>query len=167
MRRLVLIRHAKAEQDGASDVERALAPRGLRDAAAIGTWLAAHDIAPDHVVISPSRRTRQTWALIAAELAPAPEPAVDPRIYDNNVDELIAIIHATPATALTVALVGHNPSMHAAAYAIDDGEGDPDARQWLRSEFPTSALAVFEIAGQWADVGPATGRLIAAAAPRG
>lgn len=63
-------------------------------------------------------------------------------------------------------LVGHNPSMHGAAYAIDDGTGDPDAIRWLRSEFPTSAVAIFELAAPWADVGTDCGCLTAAGAPR-
>ena len=55
-RRLVLIRHAKAEATGSSDSVRALAARGRRDAPAIGRWLAAQGIAfvvADHDDIGP------------------------------------------------------------------------------------------------------------------
>jgi phosphohistidine phosphatase len=138
-RRLVLIRHSKAQPNGPSDAERELSPRGLRDATAIGEWLAGQGIDPDHVVISPARRTQQTWAQIAGVLPDAPAPLTDHRIYDNQTEALIAIVT----------------------------DGDAGARRWLRSEFPTSAVAIFEVAAEWPAVGAATGRLVAATAPRG
>jgi phosphohistidine phosphatase len=167
MRRLVLIRHSKAEPGSGSDVDRELSSRGLREAAAIGEFLRDHDVVPDHVVVSPATRTRQTWSQIAGILTDAANGSYDARIYDGGADDLIAIVRESPTSATTVVLVGHNPTVHAAAFAIDDGAGDADARRWLRSEFPTSALAVFEVDGEWHEVGPATGRIVAASAPRG
>jgi phosphohistidine phosphatase len=167
MRRLVLVRHSKAEQGGMADIDRELSSRGLHDAAAIGAFLRDHDIVPDRVVVSPATRTRQTWSQIAGALSGSANASYDERIYDGGADDLVAIVKESPAVATTVLLVGHNPTVHAAAYGIDDGEGDPDARRWLRSEFPTSALAIFEIDGEWHEVGPATGLLVAASAPRG
>jgi phosphohistidine phosphatase len=150
-RRLVLVRHAKAEQGG-PDRERALAKRGRADAAALGRWLTAEGIVPDRVVISPSRRTRQTWELAAPPGSPDPE--LDEGIYDNTVDDLLAVIRSTPDDVRTLALVGHNPSVGELAAAFD-----PTLR-----DYPTSATAVFAM-DDW-DQAP-SGRLTASVVPRG
>jgi phosphohistidine phosphatase len=161
------VRHAKAEAGGATDAERALAPRGLRDAAAIGQWLGGLSFSPDRVVVSPARRARQTWALAAAELEASPSPLIDDRLYENTIEDLLAVVADCPVEIETLVLVGHNPSMHGLAVTLDDGAGDPEVRRLLAAEFPTSAVAVFEIAGDWSGVGAGTGRLTAAGVPRG
>src|SRR5690606_35676396 len=66
---LILLRHARAEasRPGQSDHERILAPRGQREAAAMGRAVASRGWRPDRVIASTAARTRQTWA----EAAPA------------------------------------------------------------------------------------------------
>jgi phosphohistidine phosphatase len=60
----------------------------------------------------------------------------------------------------TLLVIGHNPTMAYIAELIDDGEGDPDATTALVTRgFPTSALVVFSVAGDWADLGAGSGRL--------
>ena len=156
----MLIRHAKAA-DGSPDVSRVLAPRGEREAPVIGTWLASQGIHVDHAVVSPSARTRQTWRLAASTMGePAATVEVDDRIYDNNVRNLLAVVHEASDDTQTVALVGHNPSMHELAVILDDGTGDADARAAMASEFPTSTVAVYTVE-EWSDVAPRTCRLVA------
>jgi phosphohistidine phosphatase len=147
--RLVLVRHAKAEREGPSDAERPLASRGRADAAAIGQWLTSHDIAPDQVVISPSLRTRETWQLTRIG---SPAADLDERIYDNTVEDLLAVVRDTSPRVRTLLLVGHNPSMATLAAS------------WAPqlSEFGTSAIAIFEL-DDWSS----PGRLIESATPRG
>jgi phosphohistidine phosphatase len=167
MRTLVLIRHAKAEAHSSADIGRALAERGLLDAAALGKWLGALGITPDAVVVSPARRARQTWALAAAEMGGTPEPITDDRIYENSFEALLDVIHDAPDAVETLVLAGHNPSMHAVAANLDDGTGEAQARLTVSRDFPTSAVAVFTVTSSWAAVDAGTARLIAAAAPRG
>jgi phosphohistidine phosphatase len=164
-RQLVLIRHAKASQGGA-DFERALAKRGEHDSPAIGRWLAEHDLAPDHVVVSPARRTVQTWRLASTGLA-ATEPVFDMRVYRNTVEDLLEVIRPAPAPARTVILVGHNPSLEELAMTLDDGQGDARARRDLATKFPTSAIAVFDVQTEWAKIDSAAGTLRSFAIPRG
>lgn len=147
-RRLVLVRHAKAEQTS-PDLERALSPRGRSDAAAIGRWLASRGITPYRVVVSPSLRTRQTW-----ELAGSTTPEIDRRIYGNTIDDLLEIIRETPDDVQTLVLVGHNPSVGGLAATLD-----PDVQ-----EFPTSATVVFDV-DDW--LRPHGARLVEVAVPRG
>ena len=60
----MLLRHAKSSwKDDLPDVERPLSPRGRRDAAVAGRWLAEHVGRPDLVLCSVAVRTRQTWAV--------------------------------------------------------------------------------------------------------
>ena len=93
VRTLVSVRHAKAERpDGVADIERTLTERGHADAAAIGAWLAHHDMRPDLVICSPAKRTRQTWHGIAVALADAPEVHYEPAAYDGGARDLLDLI---------------------------------------------------------------------------
>jgi phosphohistidine phosphatase len=165
-RQLVLIRHAKAA-DGDVDIERPLTGRGRRDAGAVGRWLGRSGIAIDRVLVSPAQRARETWAAAAAELPGAAAAEVEDRIYDNDVDTLLAVLRDVPDTVQGLALVGHNPSVERLANDLDDGEGDPDSREQLADGYSTSGIAVFEIPGGWADLREHAATLTSFAAPRG
>ena len=166
-RQLVLVRHAKAAQDGGADEDRPLATRGTVDAPAIGRWLTDGGVAPDRVVVSPARRARQTWGLASAEMAGVPEPVLDGRVYDNTVASLLDAVHDTPEGVGTLVLVGHNPSMQETAMTLDDGSGDEATRREMTGKFPTSGVAVFGVEQEWPDVAAGSGRLVAFSAPRG
>lgn len=162
---LVLIRHAKSA-DGPVDIERGLNPRGQRDCGAVGRWLRDQAIAPDRVVVSPALRARLTWAGAAPHVT-GPEPEIDERVYGNDADLLLDIVRESPAEVQTVVLVGHNPTFGELADDLDDGAGDATAHDELQAGFPTSAVAVFELDGDWTDVAPGALRLAAFAVPRG
>lgn len=165
-RRLVLIRHSKAA-DAPVDIDRPLAARGVKDARALGKWIAEVGFTPDRVVVSPARRARQTWEGVAAQLPIAPVAHVDDRIYDNEVPLLLEVVRETPAQIRTLVLVGHNPSFGDLAYALDNGEGEPEATQDLLAGFPTNAVAVFDVPQPWDSVQEHGARLVGFAAPRG
>ncbi len=158
LRRVVLIRHAKAA-DGNVDVERPLTKRGQRDAAQIGAALARLRLAPDRVVVSPARRAGQTWEDASAALPDGPAPVVDARIYDNTLDALLDLIRDTPPDVQTVVMVGHNPSIEELAHALDDEEGDSAVRTSLASGCPTSSIAVFTLSTPFADIAPSSATL--------
>lgn len=151
---------------GSSDSARTLAARGRRDATAIGRWLAEHDIEPDQVVISPAQRTRETWELALAEIGGTPPSTLEPRLYENTIEDVLDVIQAADPGVTTLAIVGHNPSIEGVAATLDDGSGSAP-REEMRRGFPTSGIAVFSFEGDWADVGPATAALEHFAAPRG
>jgi phosphohistidine phosphatase len=163
---LLLIRHAKAVGDAATDTERQLAPRGIRDARALGRWLVEHDLVPDYAVVSPARRAVQTWETAASELGDV-RTGGDDRIYENTLDALLAVILDVAEEPATVAVVGHNPSMHALAVALDDGRGDESSRTSIAASFPTSGVAVFDLAVSWAALTPGGATVRAFATPRG
>jgi phosphohistidine phosphatase len=157
-RRLLLVRHAKAG-DAPVDADRPLTRRGERQAAAIGSWLAESRLVPDVAVVSPARRAAQTWERAAAQLGAPPEPVVEPRIYVNTVEAVLAAVRETDDDVQTLAVVGHNPSIGQLAYDLDDGEGHPEARRDLEQGFPTAAVAVFTLATPFSEVAPQTGTL--------
>src|SRR3954453_10286993 len=60
-RQLVVLRYARAEPGGESDLERELAQRGWDDAVEAGRWLADKGLAPQAALVSAARRTTATW----------------------------------------------------------------------------------------------------------
>ncbi|CAB4724003.1 unannotated protein [freshwater metagenome] len=151
-RRIVVMRHAKAEPIGPSDFERELSPRGVADAEAAGAWLASRDLEPDHVLVSAALRTRQTWEAVAAGAGWGDDAEYDDGLYDAGPETALDLIRATPDDALTLIVVGHNPTMALVAQLLDDGDGDEEASNDLALGYPTAALTVFDFAGDWHDL---------------
>jgi phosphohistidine phosphatase len=163
-RQLIVMRHGKAgDLPGGPDIERALRPRGIRNAGAAGRWLAGRGLVPDLVLCSRARRARQTWQHLAAELGGAPRVVEDPRLYDADATELLGIIAETEPSVSSLMYVGHNP---AAADLADFLIGEA-------VDFPTSAIAVIGLTSSWSELAndttahaAGTGELIAAWRPR-
>jgi len=154
---LIVMRHAKAgELPGGPDFERALRPRGQRDSAAAGRWLAASGFQPDLVLCSAARRTRQTWRHLSEELGGQPEFSAERQLYLADGDDVAELIRQTDERIRTLLYIGHNP---AAAELVGSLTG-------TEPEFPTAAVAVIRLTGTWADTAPGTGELIASWTPR-
>lgn len=159
-RRLVVMRHAKAEQDGPTDFDRPLADRGHVDAADAGAWLADVGFVPDHALVSAALRTRETWAALASGAGWDLEPELDRGLYSAEPATAIDLIATVDDGVQALVVVGHNPTMAYLAQLLGDGEGDPELEGELYAGFPTSATAVFEYDGAWADLGEGSARLV-------
>lgn len=154
MAALIVLRHSKAASPlGTPDIDRPLAGRGRRDAKAAGDHLRAAGLVPDRIICSPALRTRQTLEGLGLD-TPAD---LEPRVYDNDVDDLLDLLREQPDDPQTLLLVGHNPSLH---QLVHDLTGTAD------ESFPTSATAVIEFDGRWSDLGAGAGRLVALWTPR-
>ena len=158
-RRLLLIRHATAAEGRPIDADRPLTGSGVRHAGAIGSWLQQGELTPDRVLVSPALRAAQTWQHAGAQLAEAPQPVTDPRIYDNTVGQVLATIREAPDDARTVAVVGHNPSIGELSAILGDDGGSPEARQAVDRGFPAGGVAVFILPGPFAAVEPGSATL--------
>jgi phosphohistidine phosphatase len=172
MRRLMLFRHAKTENEAPSgrDEDRRLDNRGHRDAAEIGSWIGRHPPFPDLVLVSHAMRALQTWEVAweaMKELASEPEVELVPELYGADVSQLLeAIRDASFADPKRLMLVGHNPGMHGLALALA-GSGDHAGRKALTDNLPTSGLAIFDFdIDDWADVAFRRGRLAVFVSPK-
>lgn len=148
-RRLVVIRHARAESWGESDHARVLASTGVADAEAAGEWLLDQGVTPDHALVSGAQRTRDTWAALAEGAGWSLEPEYDEALYSAGHETALDIIRGAPADAQVLVVIGHNPTMASLAQLLDDGEGDPQAGVDMTMGFPPCALAVFDVDGDW------------------
>jgi phosphohistidine phosphatase len=157
---IVLMRHAKAEQGGSSDLERELSVRGHDDAAEAGAWLADRGIAPDVALVSAAARTRQTWASLAKAAGWDLDPSFDRGLYTAGPETALDLMRATSDGARTLVVVGHNPTIAYLASMLDDGEGDDEAANEMATGFPTGALTVMEYDGAWADLDPECARVV-------
>ena len=172
MRRLMLLRHAKTEHDAPSgrDQDRRLDHRGHRDAAEIGGWIGRHPPFPDHVMVSPAARARQTWEIAWAAMqqhAAPPQVEFLPELYGADPAELLqAVRAATAEDPKRLMMVGHNPGMHELALMLI-GSGDAAARSALADNLPTSGLVIFDFAvDDWNDVTFRRGRLVLFVSPK-
>lgn len=116
-RRLVLVRHAKAEsgEEGA-DHDRRLTSRGERDADATAGWLAGQVDVVDHVWVSSARRAQQTWAALARALPDPTDVVVDRALYLAGGRDVLE--HLAAADHAVSVLVGHNPTMEQVVMAL-------------------------------------------------
>jgi len=172
MRRLMLLRHAKTENEAPSgrDEDRRLDNRGHRDAAEIGSWIGHHPPFPDLVLVSHAMRAMQTWEIAweaMKELVSEPEVELVPELYGADVSQLLETIRdASSADPKRLMLVGHNPGMHELVLALAGG-GDRAGRKALTDNLPTSGLAIFDFdLDDWADVAFRRGRLAVFVSPK-
>ncbi|MER5886306.1 histidine phosphatase family protein [Streptomyces sp. NPDC001941] len=164
-RRIVLLRHAKADWPQVSDHDRPLAERGRKDAPVAGRRLAEAGFAFDLALCSTAVRTRETWKLAVQELPQRPRTVYEDRLYEASLGELIAVLNETPEDVNDLVMIGHNPGTHALADALaGEVEGDALARM-NRAGFPTAAFAVVSFTGTWKSVEHGVGKLVSFWAP--
>ncbi|MBB1252077.1 SixA phosphatase family protein [Streptomyces alkaliterrae] len=158
-RRIVLLRHAKADWPEVPDHERPLADRGRQDAPLAGGWLAAQGLVPQLTLCSTAVRTRETWKLAVPQLPERPRTVYEERLYEASPGEIIAVVNEVPDEYTDVLVVGHNPGVQGTAQVLT-GEADEEAGTRLeRRGFPTSAIAVLEFTGSWKALQPGAARL--------
>lgn len=162
-RTLVLLRHAKAERPaGVHDIDRPLTARGHADAAAVGAWLRRHQLLPDEIICSPSKRTRQTWHGVALALGTSGSAVrYEEAVYSGGSRDLLKFIRSAADSSGTVLLIGHNPSVTDLSALLDPAASrDSDG---LR----TSGIAVHRFEGAWSECAPGSAPLTATHTARG
>lgn len=160
MRRLMLLRHAKSNwPEGMPDRERPLAARGRETAPVMGRYLADELLLPDLVLVSPARRTLETWELVAPMLTEKPPSHIEPRIYEAPSHRLLQVVQEVEPPVATLLMIGHNPGFEELASSLIS-HGDRYAAARMSQKYPTCGLAVldFEIE-DWRDLALRSGRL--------
>lgn len=140
--RLVLLRHARAVPPIRDDHERSLDPTGWREAAATARRLRALGWAPDRILCSDARRTRETAEACAGEWPELPPAEPTPRLYAADPPAVAELVARTADAIATLWLIGHNPTMEELAGQLGR----------LRVGLGTADAALLEIdAASWAE----------------
>lgn len=151
---LVLLRYGKSDWSvAASDRDRPLTSRGVRQAREAGRWIGER-LDVELAVVSVARRAQQTWEVAGAELPREPARADADELYTFDGREVVAVVRSLPQDVGCAVLVGHNPAFEEVVELLT-GE---------RIEMPTSALAVLRL-GSWAAAGGSRGDLVAHGRP--
>ena len=173
-RTLWLLRHAKTVTDpppGGTDFDRVLAPRGRRDATALGKLFAGEGEGlgsaftgvprPTVALVSPAARTRATAELVLADMDQPPSFRFDEDLYGAEPDEVLAFLHELPDDVPAAMVVGHNPTAQALSQGLLSARDKKGQSLAVRSGFPTCALGVYRFpAEHWADVTPRSATLL-------
>lgn len=152
--RLLLLRHAKSSWDEPAlpDAERPLAPRGRRNAAALGARLARRRLRVDRVLCSPSRRTRETLALLS--LDPSIPVSFPEPLYLASARTLLARLRRLPPRVRSVLVIGHDPGLEHLVRSLAK-DGRPKALRRFAQGFKTGALAELRVPDEgWRSLQP-------------
>ena len=165
MRRLLLLRHAKAVAGGgkSGDHLRGLNERGRKDAAKMATALQHNDYIPQLVLCSASKRTVETWEHVAPELDATPKVEFLESLYLASWKTIAQTIRDDGGGAPVLLVIGHNPGIEELAQALlRKPQSEPERKQLdlLKEKFPTAALAVIDFAiDTWSEISTGTGAL--------
>lgn len=163
MKRLILMRHAKAvpAAPGEPDRDRPLAERGHRDATLMGQSI-AEDLPPDLILCSPSLRTVETMADVAAAFSDTTKCVSVESLYGGDPAAYLAAVADGGGREHCLLVIGHNPTIHATALML---ARDPGAK--MRAKFPTGAAAIlaFDV-DDWPAVRPGRGKLVRFVRPK-
>jgi phosphohistidine phosphatase len=95
------------------------------------------------------------------------DAVLDPGLYSAGPYSALEVLRTAPPESMTLMIVGHNPTMAHLVHLLDDGSADPDAFAEISAGFPTSAIAVLEVPGEWAGLEIAGARISAFHVGRG
>ena len=174
-RTLWLLRHAKTVSDpppGGTDFDRVLAPRGRRDATALGRLFAGQGeglgpglkgvARPQVALVSPAARTAATAELVLAGMADPPQRRFDEPLYGADPEEVLALVRALPDDIAAAMVVGHNPTAHSLSQGMLSARDKKGHTAAVRQGFPTCALGVYAFPVEhWADVAAGKAKLVA------
>ena len=156
MKKLLLIRHAKAEKEtSVKDFDRPLKYIGIQDAAFMADRLIENGIKPQLIIASPALRTKTT-AEIFAEHFSLPDSEYNKAIYEASQMALLRVVNAFPTGYDTVALVGHNPGIAQLLYYLTG--------QVKEVHTCTATLIEFET-DYWEEISEESGKMVYYSSP--
>lgn len=141
---LILMRHGAAGT-GRTDSERPLTSDGRQQSAAVGRWLRKADLVPERALVSPARRTVETFRGLGLDTA----MTVTDALYDCAGRDILDEVNAVPGDVGVLLVVAHFPALPEAAAALDAAAGEV-------SFTPATAVVIELDAGPAA---PGSGRL--------
>lgn len=144
-RHVILLRHGKAEAGHVKDDHaRRLSKHGRQQLDALVHALNQPMDAPDRVLASDARRTRETAERLCDGLHwPAAE--LKSELYLAEAGALLGVLKQLPEEIERVLLVGHNPGISELLHRLADPK--------FVFGMSTGALAILRFSGVWQDLG--------------
>lgn len=157
MRRLMLLRHAKAQwpQDAIAgdDYDRPLAPRGEAAALRMGLYLQEQMLLPDMIIASTAVRAQRTMQIMTPFFDAHIPHCHEPRLYMASPSNVCDVIRGTPTAVSCLLLIGHNPALGELSASLI-GSGDRYAFARLKTGVPTASLTVLDfMEHDWHEIG--------------
>jgi phosphohistidine phosphatase len=176
---LWLLRHAKTVPDpppGGDDFDRVLAPRGRRDATALGRLYAAGSdgLGPDLkrvprptvALVSPAARTTATAELVLDGVTEPPEQLLVDDLYGADPNDVLDLLRTLSDDLTSVMVVGHNPTAQWLSQGLIGARDKAGRSLAAQLSFPTCALGVYRLnLDRWADVEGGSAKLLALLVP--
>jgi phosphohistidine phosphatase len=165
VKRLLLLRHAKAVPGGAGsdDHARELMPRGRDDASRMGRYIAKGGYTPEVVLASTSARTTETVEEASAHFAGTARIDYLEPLYLAEPEVILSIVRLASDKMESMMVVGHNPGLEQLATLLAREpvkRKERDRFDLLEEKFPTAALAVLEFdVERWRDIALGEGAL--------
>ncbi len=147
MKKLIIMRHAKAEKDAPSgeDFDRELAPRGVEEATGVAQALKSYGIKPDYALVSAAARTRQTFEAVAKVMGDIPA-LISEDFYNAGSEALRRAVEIHEDDGECILVVAHNPGVQfLVAEYLYEGAAGPDVLDKVRGNYPTATATVFDV----------------------
>jgi phosphohistidine phosphatase len=154
MKRLVLIRHGKADQSGKidSDFERTLIKKGQKDAHFIAGVIKNLGVKPELLITSDAYRANET-AEIFADVLDYPKDKIlrESFLYDGyTTGQLVDFISEKGTEAETILIFGHNPFISQSGIRLSKN---------FHQSFPTSGCLGLKFDVSTWNIDPGTGEI--------
>lgn len=168
VRQLILMRHAKSSWDDPklSDHARPLNLRGKRAARAMRGAMLAAGLVPDVVLVSSARRALQTMESL---LPWQGRPLVAPMdtLYLASAAQILDVLRDADEAKRCVLVIAHNPGLYDLALRLIGPDfPESEAMRRLGENYPSGALAAFEVIRPWEELDDGAGVLSHFVCPR-
>jgi phosphohistidine phosphatase len=149
MKKLIIVRHSKAERTGIADIERKLTDEGKTDAGETGKLLKQNNVKPDIIISSPANRALKTSKIIAKKLHFPKEKIIEQmELFTDGAHEIVQLLRNVDNDFNTVMIVGHNPVLLETINALhDEGLDALHTSEAVNMEFEVM---------EWSEISPAT-----------
>ncbi len=131
-------------------------------------WLAARNPAPELILCSAARRTRETLAAVRPALGATAEIVVEKRLYLAEADDILVRLSELddlPKPPSSAMVIGHNPGLADLALRLIP-PAELETRRRVAAKFPTCAFVDLGFACEnWEDIGGANAALNAYLVP--
>ncbi|MGD9558519.1 MAG: histidine phosphatase family protein [Mangrovibacterium sp.] len=161
MKRIVIVRHAKAVPFGYDDdFNRKLRSQGKEDARILSLALKENRVSPDLILSSPAKRALKTAEIFASTLRyPASRIMVEEELYEGlTTQDFLEIIRNLPENVQSVFVFGHNPTVY---YLVNN------LVKLFNSDMPTcSTVGIDFEAESWKEINAREGKVVFHLMPR-